>query len=46
MIGNIDLEETRGLLWLSRKIQRSTVSIKPEENENEVIMMPTSGSVI
>lgn len=45
MIGNIDLEETRGLLWLSRKIQRSTVSIKPEENENEVIMMPTSGSV-
>lgn len=45
MIGNIDLEETRVLLWLSRKIQRSTVSIKPEENENEVIMMPTSGSV-
>lgn len=45
MIGNIDLEETRGLLWLSRKIQKSTVSIKPEENENEVIMMPTSGSV-
>ncbi len=45
MVGQLNMEETRGLMWLLRKIKKSTLSIKPEGYNEEIIMMPTIGKI-
>jgi len=45
MIGVLNMNETRGLLWLKDNVRGSTVSIKLEDEEGEISMTPTLGTV-
>jgi len=45
MVGVLNMNETRGLLWLKDNVRGSTVSIKLEDEEGEISMTPTLGTV-
>lgn len=45
MVGTLNEEETRGLLWLKDEVKRSTISVQPEEEDGEITMTPTTGKI-
>ena len=45
MVGTLNKEETRGLLWLKDEVKRSTVSVQLEEEDGKITMNPTAGKI-
>lgn len=45
MVGMLNKEETRGLLWLKDEVKRSTISVQIEGEDGEISMTPTAGKV-
>jgi spore germination protein KC len=45
MVGQLNMSETRGLVWLTRTIRKSTISVKPKGHDTEITMAPTLGKV-
>lgn len=43
MVGTLNKEESRGLLWLKNQVKRSTISIQLEGEEGKITMTPTLG---
>ena len=45
LVGTLTIEESRGLMWLKDNVTMSTVSVKPEGVEGDVVLTPTLGRV-
>ena len=45
MVGVLNMNETRGLLWLKDSVRGSTLTIKLEDKEGEISMTPTLGNI-
>lgn len=45
MVGVLNMNETRGLLWLKDSVRGSTLTIKLEDKEGEISMTPTLGKI-
>ncbi|MER1990026.1 MAG: Ger(x)C family spore germination protein [Solibacillus isronensis] len=45
MVGTLNKEETRGLLWLKDAVKRSTISVQIEGQDGEISMTPTAGKI-
>lgn len=45
MVGTLNKEESRGLLWLKDEVKRSTISVQIEGEDGEISMTPTTGKI-
>ncbi|MFC5466463.1 Ger(x)C family spore germination protein [Lederbergia graminis] len=42
MVGTLNLHDTNSLLWLKKGVKQSTISIKPDGDDKEIILSTTS----